>query len=480
MARVNAPPAPARSIWSRLLGGAFAGEDAGALAVFRILWGLLMAVDAYRYIALGRVERYFIEPTFFFKYIGFEWVEPLPDPWMHGVFWLMLGAGVAVALGFAYRLASVAIFVTHTYIILIEATFYLNHTYLMSVLAFVMIFLPANRALSVDARLRRGFARRDNPRWARLTLAGHMAVVYFYGGIAKLNTDWLVYQTPVRQWMKNASERVPYGGAFIDSELVTYVITYTGCVFDLTIAPLLFIRRTRPVAVVLVIAFHATNMYLFRIGVFPWLGIGATVLFLDAGWYRHLPGVGNWLGSRVDGGGEYGAPGPRHRNAVGGALALWAAVHLFLPLRHHFLPGNVAWNEEGHYMSWRMKLRSKIGRVKFVVVYRDSGRKRIINPRSTLGKRHVRKMAGKPELIRQYANYIARRFSEEGIEVDVYADAWCRLNYRKEQRFIDPKQELGHLPASFAPYPWVLPFEWEPPPRDRKAPRPAERQASAR
>lgn len=44
-------------------------------------------------------------------------------------------------------------------------------------------------------------------------------------------------------------------------------------------------------------------------------------------------------------------------------LAVFVAIQIGMPLRHHLDPGDVAWTEEGHRYSWRMKLRSKSGNV---------------------------------------------------------------------------------------------------------------------
>ena len=73
-------------------------------------------------------------------------------------FALLGAASLGVALGFKYRLSVIAFFLLFTYAELIDKTTYLNHYYLISLLSLLMIFLPMNRAMSVDALLaaRRG------------------------------------------------------------------------------------------------------------------------------------------------------------------------------------------------------------------------------------------------------------------------------------------------------------------------------------
>jgi vitamin K-dependent gamma-carboxylase len=458
---VKPEPSPLR----RLVGWLHRPEDPSGLAVFRMLWGGLMAWEAYRYLAAGWVSTYYIKPDFTFKYMGFEWVEPLPGAGMYIVHYAMIFAGIAIAIGLYYRVAATLFFVAHTYTFLLEAANYLNHAYLISVLAFMLIFVPANRALSIDAWRNKDLARSQIPKWPRATLLAQLTVVYIYGGVAKLNSDWLVYHQPVRKWMDGSAEKAPYFKDFIASEFFTQFVCYGGVLFDLTIAPLLLWRRTRLIVLPGVIGFHLTNDYLFSIGVFPWLMIAATTLFFEPDWPRRLPKIGARIGAFVDAGGPWVAPALRLQWRTLNVLAVWFVVQILLPLRHLVYPGDVAWNEDGHYLSWRMKLRSKNGSVKMRVVDRESGRTWLVEPTEYLSKRQARKLTGKPDLIRQFAHYLVDIYrEEEGIEVDVYAEAWCTLNYRAKQRFIDPEQELGHLPASLGPYDWVLPFVWSEPP----------------
>ncbi len=447
----------------------FSPENSAGLAVYRIFWGGLMAWEAYRYLRSGWVHKYYVAPNYLFSYIGFDWLAPLPGWGMTGVYVLMIVAGIAVSIGLLYRVFSTVFFVCHTYVFLLAASNYLNHAYLIALLAFIMIFLPANRTLSVDAALRRGRASSSISRWPRALLLTQLGIVYFYGGIAKINTDWLVYHQPIRKWMQGSSKKVPgFASEFVASELFTQMVAYGGVMFDLLIAPALLWRRTRPFAVLVAAGFHVSNMQLFSIGVFPWLMLAATTLFLEPDWPRRLPFAGphvarglDWFSARSQ---PWTASALRIR-WTSLALGVWLAIQVLVPLRHVLYPGDVAWNEDGHYCAWRMKLRSKKGVVKFRVVDKADGRTWVVDPASDLSKRQARKIRGKPELIRQYANLLVQRYrDEEGIEVDVYVDAFASLNYRKRQRFIDPQYELGHEPPSLAPYRWVLPFEWTEPP----------------
>ncbi len=479
-------------LWARLVSWLFSAESSVALAVYRMLWGGLMAWESWRYYIHGWTYRYYVEPTFLFKYPGFEWVEALPARGIGIMALSLVVAGVLISIGLFYRLASAVFFVAHTYEFLLGAANYLNHAYLISLLAGLMILVPAHRTLSLDALIRPKIASSVVSMWPRALILIQLGIVYVYSAIAKFNVDWMVYHQPIRRWMKGSANRVAktpwirYVDAiqhsvapdavplterlhdFVASEGFTVFIAYGGVCFDLLIAPALAWKKTRRVAVVAAVGFHVSNMHLFSIGVFPWLMLAATTLFLRPDWPFRLPKIGaplegvvTWMSSR----------GPDVR-AIPKRARLWASlwvayltVQVLVPLRHHLYPGDVAWTEEGHVCSWRMKLRSKRGSVKFRVVDVVSGDTWTVDPASELTKRQARKIRGKPELIRQYANHLVERYREdENKIVNVYVDAMTALNYRKPQRFIDPQFELGHEPARWGASAWVLPMTWSEPP----------------
>lgn len=462
-------PARASTSASRLATWLFSAESAVSLAVFRILWGALMAWESWRYLANGWIHRYYVEPTFLFKYPGFGWVERLEAPGMLVVAVAMVVSGALVSVGLAYRAGSAVFFLSHTYTFLLGASNYLNHGYLICLLAGLMILAPAHRTLSVDAILRPRIAAAVVPAWSRALLRVQLGIVYVYGGIAKLNADWMIHHQPVRRWMQGSADRVPAPlHDLVASEGFTVFVAIGGVAFDLLIVPALLWKRTRPLAALASVGFHLCNMQLFSIGVFPWLMLAATTLFFEPDWPLRVPGLGRhirravgWITGRAEGVAET----VRWAGVWSKLWVAWVAVQLLVPLRHVLHRGDVAWTEAGHYFAWRMKLRSKRGSVHYRLVDTVSGETWTVDPADELSKRQVRKMAGKPELIRQYANHLVRRYREqEGRVVEVYVEAFASLNYRASQRFIDPEQEIGHAPASWGSYDWVLPMQWSEPP----------------
>ena len=60
------------------------------LVVFRIVFGILMFFSTLRFILKGWVHDLYEVPTYFFTYYGFDWVSPLPNPFMYVLFLLLL------------------------------------------------------------------------------------------------------------------------------------------------------------------------------------------------------------------------------------------------------------------------------------------------------------------------------------------------------------------------------------------------------
>src|SRR5690349_13528006 len=115
------------------------------LVRFRIVFGLLMFASLVRFWVRGWIDSVYIQPSFHFSYSAFEWIKPLGNPGMYILFVLVIAAVLFIALGFFYRIATIVFFLGFTYIELIDVTTYLNHYYFISLVAFLMIWLPANK-----------------------------------------------------------------------------------------------------------------------------------------------------------------------------------------------------------------------------------------------------------------------------------------------------------------------------------------------
>ena len=131
------------------------------------------------------------------------------------VHFALLGlASLGVALGYRYRLSITAFFLLFTYVEIIDKTTYLSHYYWVSLTSLLMIFLPLHRTASLDAMRNPSLRSETIPKWVIWALMAQVGVVYIFGGIAKLNPDWLFHAQPLRIWLYNSGD-VPIVGPLL-------------------------------------------------------------------------------------------------------------------------------------------------------------------------------------------------------------------------------------------------------------------------
>ncbi len=426
----------------------FRPVDAAPLTAFRILFGLIMIWEIGRYFAYSRIEKYYIDPLFFFTYPLFSFVSPLPGNWMYLVFILMGTSALFIALGLFYRIAAACFFLTYSYAFLIDCTQYNNHYYFICLLGLLMFCIPAHRNVSLDACRKPGIQTAKIPFWCLFLLKFQIIIVYFFGGVAKLNSDWLRGE-PMRHWLEDTTT-LPWINEVLTSEPSVYFFSYGGLVFDLFIGFALLNNKTKPIAVFLVLMFHLTNAWMFSIGIFPYLMIAATVLFLQAEtineyFLRFLS-----LAKGEGGGDENLKNEPRISVLI--FLGIYCAIQILLPLRHWLYPGNVNWTEEGHRFSWHMKLRDKYGDIGFVIRDPSTGKMWKWRMEDDLTQRQIGKMSGRPDMILQYASYIKDTLNWQGYEgYQIFADSTVSLNFREPSPLIDPSVDLSKVEFS----PWI-------------------------
>jgi hypothetical protein len=143
----------------------FEPVDIAWLAAFRVVFGMVMFVEVWRYFAHGWVDSHFAAERFHFTYHFFEWVRPWPAPFMHVHFAVLGLLALCLAAGFCYRVAAALFFVGFTQVFLVDEVYYLNHFYLICQVSLLLVFLPAHREWSVDCRLRPGLHSTVAPAW---------------------------------------------------------------------------------------------------------------------------------------------------------------------------------------------------------------------------------------------------------------------------------------------------------------------------
>jgi vitamin K-dependent gamma-carboxylase len=439
---------------ARLQNRAFAPLDIASLVFFRIAFGLLMIWHAYSYFLHNRIARFWLEPRFLFKYYGFSWVHPWPGNGLY-IHWAALGLlALFIAAGFLYRPSALLFCLGYTYTFLLDAALWVNHKYLICLISFLLIFVPAHRAFSIDAWLNPKLRSQTAPAWSLWLLRAQMGVVYFYAGIAKLLPDWL-HGEPMRVWLARKTD-FPVIGRFFREEWAVYSFSYAALLFDLFIVPFLLWRRTRLAAFWVATAFHLLNVRLFNIGVFPWLAIAGTTLFLSPSWPRRVLSI---FGRKraPDTVSESRPLPPVQQRVVLTLVLLYIAIQVVLPLRPFLYRGGIEWTQAEHRFSWRMMLIAKWDHAYFYVTDPNSGQTFQAVPEDFLNYWQADKIQWRPDMLLQFAHYLAKVMPREGPKpLKVEARVLVGLNGRKPRLFIDQNVDLAAEEQTWGRPHWLL------------------------
>ncbi len=436
--------------------------EAAPLAVFRILFGLMMLVSIIRFWSYGWIDKLYIQPNFSFSYYGFEFVKPLGE-YTYLLFVVCALSAVGVMLGFRYRISIITFFISFTYIELMDKTTYLNHYYFISLVAFVMIFLPADSYLSFDAAKDETKRFQRVPQWTIDSIKLLLAIVYFYAGLAKLNSDWLVEAMPLKIWLPSKYD-IPLLGDFLQEKWVHYAFSWGGALYDLTIPFLLINKKTRVYAFGAVVFFHVITRILFPIGMFPYIMIVSGLIFFDSSLHHKIlntisrlfriqkPTFDNGLNMAINSGRRFSLY----------LLTGFFAIQLLLPFRHYLYPGELFWTEEGFRFSWRVMLMEKAGYANFKIVNKKTGDRFYVDNTDFLTPFQEKQMATQPDFILEYAHYLKKHFSSQGHEnIGVYVESYVALNGRRSRPYINPEVDLTSFKESFKHKSWILPFNDE-------------------
>ncbi len=434
--------------------------QAAPLAVFRVFFGFMMLASIIRFWLNGWIEKLYILPEFSFSYYGFEWVKPLGS-FTYVIFITCGLSALFVGLGYKYRLAIITFFLSFTYIELMDKTTYLNHYYFISILSFLLIFLPANAYYSLDAKKNPGIAFQKIPRWCIDSIKLLLGIVYFYAGLAKINSDWLLKAMPLKIWLPSKYD-LPFLGDLLQQEWVHYAFSWSGMFYDLLIPFLLLYHRTRVFAFVLVVIFHVLTRVLFPIGMFPYIMIVSALIFFDSGiHHKILEKISRLFGivkAQFDNGMALNFY-PKKKKLLLSFLSLFFVVQLLLPWRYLLYPGELFWTEEGFRFSWRVMLMEKAGYAQFKVVDGETGKRFYVDNSDFLNPFQEKQMAIQPDFILQYAHYLADHFRKDGHEnIEIYVESYVALNGRKSTSYIDSDTNLLEEKDSFKHKTFILPF----------------------
>jgi len=411
----------------------FKNIDNSPLIVFRIFFGFLIACESFGAIITGWVKRVLIEPKFTFSFIGLEWLQPLPGYGMYFYFIIMGLFGVAIMLGYRYRIAIISYTILWAGVYFMQKTSYNNHYYLLLIISFYMIFLPANQYASLDVKQQRTLEQKAMPYWVSLLFIIQVAIVYFYAAIAKFYPDWL-NGTFTRILLAGTTSNEFFLTLFSNKYFYLF-IAYAGILFDLLIVPLLLFKKTRTIALVASLSFHLFNAIFLQIGIFPFFALTFSLFFYPPEKIRKLFLRNKPVFNESVAENHAGKP------IFLFFLLPFLFIQLLLPLRHHLIEGDVLWTEEGHRLSWRMMLRKRDGFINFKIKNNKTGEMTSYDYHKNLSPKQARTLATKPDFIWQYCQKIKQEY--RGKNISIFIDCKNNINNGEFKTLIDPKQDFA-------------------------------------
>lgn len=433
------------------------------LVTFRIVFGAIMFISIFRFWYKGWIAELYIQPNYFFTFYGFDWVQPLSGNGMYWLFGLLALSSVLIMLGGFYRISTLLFFLIFTYVELIDKTNYLNHYYFVSLVSFLLIWVPANRYFSLDVLFNWVKENTYVPRWSVDIFKLQLSIVYFYAGLAKINADWLFRALPMAIWLPSKAH-LPIIGQLFDYKWVAFLFSWVGMFYDLSIAFFLWANRTRVWAYVAVVIFHAMTAYLFPIGMFPWIMILSTLIFFSADFHKRLlfllKGKRSWT--------EYPPLSvqknfnPLVEKALLGFLTVFFIFQVLLPFRYTLYPNDLFWTEQGYRFSWRVMLMEKGGSTTFYIKDSETGRQSIVDSNEYLTPQQEKMMSTQADMILEFAHFLDREYQKKGItDPIVTAHSFVNLNGQGSRLFIDKSIDLSQEKRGWHHKKWILPYKPE-------------------
>lgn len=434
--------------------------DNSQIIVFRIFFGLLMAVECWGSIGTGWVKETFVEPEFSFTFIGFEWTHFLLGNTMYYLYGFLGLMGILIMLGAFYRMATVLFALGWSLVYFMQKEHYNNHYYLVMLIAWFMVFIPANRFKAVDVWIWPQIRSNYTFLWTRLIFILQLLIVYTFAAIAKLYPGWMngdflmVRYQSVSHWAHKNIAWDPLT-EFLRSRDFAQIFSWLGFGFDLLIVPLLLWKRTRVIAFFAAFFFHIFNSVTLHIGIFPYFALALAVFCFPEETIRRIffPRKTSFMAGST----EF-QPRHRNQNVFTFVFFVYIAWQIYLPLRHWHIPGDVLWTEEGHRLSWRMMLRTKSATTHFFMVDKETGERSKVNLRDYMTNLQRNRVATRPDMIWQFAQYLKKDQLEKGKDVSVYVQSRLSINQGPYHEYIDNETDLANTKWKyFGHQNWILP-----------------------
>lgn len=398
--------------------------DPITLSFFRIVFGICFLWESIYFLRIDFIKLFITQPQVHFNYDFAPFIQPLPQPILALILVGLIVGSLFIVAGKFVKLSSWFIFIAFGYLFLIDKAYYNNHLYLICLFAFFFAITNSEESLS----MKKGTPIKV-PRWQLLLFQFQLGIVYFYGGVAKINSDWLSRFEPVKTIL-NQRAWDSILSSILQTDFAVYFISYGGLVFDLGIAFLLFYRPTRKFGLISALIFNVLNAWIFDdINIFPFMMMGALVLFIDPTEFRKC--LNNTIKLK-----EPTEVKSTTNNSLIYLFTAYFLLQLLLPLRHLLFKGNTEWTGKAQYFSWRMKIQTReTKKLAFSVLNYD--KKEIVNVNIAsfgLNDDQIRLLSMHPETGITFAKAIRKTAEQKGLKnIEVKAEVIVSFNNRAYQ-----------------------------------------------
>ena len=416
------------------------------LGWFRTIAFGLMALEVIQFSQRGYLQSFLVETKVRFPYEMIPVSVDFTQAGLNMLLGMIIFSAILCSIGLFYKYARWVFFLSFTFFFFQDKMLWNNHWYLFLLIGISSLVLDLNRVFSLDAVLAPKTKTENVPRWYYGLLAFQIGHVYFFGGIAKINHDWLVLHQPIGSFLEQRVNYFVLGNLFSQPWASTF-FAWGGMFFDLGITFLLINRKTIKLGLFLSLFFNIFNSMVFDIGMFPYFMIVSNLLFLGLVQPLENHGIGSTLAIS---------------KPIKLILVLFVSFQILFPLRQFLFNGNPSWIGICERFSWRMMIQTKdVETFKFYAVDTRNGNRQEIDPSSFLFPQQMVALVVFPEMVPPVAKQMKAYFGKKGLKAfEVHAEVKASMNGRHFQPMIDQEVALSNYEYQpISPPSYVIPLE---------------------
>ncbi|XP_064619797.1 vitamin K-dependent gamma-carboxylase-like [Lineus longissimus] len=461
------------------------------LAALRVAFGLLMVIDVFTERGFPHAERRW-GSTDECQFPLFDFLRPLPLPWMFVAYLALLAGALGIMFGFLYKLSCLVYMTIYWYIFLLDKVSWNNHSYLYGLISLQLLLIDANRSWSIDGLIWPKLRNSHVPSWNYGLLRFQIFIVYFIAGLKKLDFDWVTGYS-----MHSLSEHwvfMPFRSLIGKENTDLFVVHLGGLTIDLFTGFLLYFSKTRKLAFLFGGSFHLMNSRMFSIGMFPYTMLATMPIFSDTDWpARVMRKAPTWLRifTPLDGepqrnphclySKEEIKPEEKHQTSssqdkvgsdvlvhshpkmyhsfMSALIIVYVTTQCILPYSHSITKGYNNWTNGLYGYSWDMMVHSwRTQHTRVSYKNKETGEVGFLNPEAWIYRRD--RWTSHADMVKQYGVCVQERLRDYNLtNIELYIDVWKSMNKRFQQRMFDPRVDI--LSAEWHPLEetrWLFPL----------------------